>query len=54
MIVSRKVYCFNYLKVSKHIKETLNKLEKERISLKELNPSFKNILINSLKVDIRL
>ena len=49
-----KVYCLNYLKVSMHIKETLNKLEKERISLKELNPSFKNILINSLKVDIRL
>ena len=49
-----KVYCVNFINVCKHIKDELERLEKERISLKELNPSFKHILINSLKVDIRL
>ena len=48
------LYCENYKNFFNLVKEYVNEMSNKRISLDQLNPSFKDILINSLKIDIRL
>lgn len=47
-------YCTNYQEFLNYVKGVVDELTKNRVSLKELNPHFKEILIDSLRMDIRL
>ena len=49
-----KDYCNNYQKFMKYVKEKIDYHFNNNTNLKELNPSIREILINSLKMDIRL
>lgn len=47
-------YCKNYKIWEEFTKEEIKKIIEKKKILKELNPSFRNLLIDSLKMDIRL
>ena len=47
-------YCKNYKLWEEFVREELHKIVEKKLGLKELNPSFRSLLIDSLKMDIRL